>query len=199
VLLGNGTCWDSTVFFDDTDTTIGNCSVDQSCSSIIYDTDLPLENQTLVSCSNISGSVSDLCTVTSGSGTPDGNVSSICSDNEVLLGQDTTLCTSLNDTIDDRDSDTTYTNSTGLSLVGTTFSVILSYFQGLFIELTDSFGGEVSGTYDAIVLDHDALDDQYVELTDLPLENQTLVSCSNVTGSVSDLCTVTSGSGTPDG
>ena len=60
--------------------------------------------------------------------------------------------TVLNATIDDRDSDTTYTNSTGLSLVGTAFSVMLSYFQGLFLELTDSFGGDVSGTYDNLLV-----------------------------------------------
>ncbi|MBI2005609.1 MAG: hypothetical protein HYS80_02500, partial [Candidatus Aenigmarchaeota archaeon] len=56
----------------------------------------------------------------------------------------------LNQTIDARDSDTTYVNGTGISLSGTTFSIILSYFQGLFVELTDSFGGDVSGTYNAL-------------------------------------------------
>ena len=40
VLLGNSSCLNSTVFFDDTDTdTDTNCSIDQSCSAIIYDTD----------------------------------------------------------------------------------------------------------------------------------------------------------------
>jgi hypothetical protein len=39
---------------------------------------------------------------------------------------------------------------------------VLSYFQGLFVGLTTSFGGEVSGTYDNLVLDHSALDDQYI-------------------------------------
>ena len=37
VFLGNGTCWSSSVFFDDT--TIGNCSADGSCPNIIYVTD----------------------------------------------------------------------------------------------------------------------------------------------------------------
>jgi len=46
MLLGNGTCWDSTVFFDDTDTTIGNCSVDDSCSLITYDSELSYSNLT---------------------------------------------------------------------------------------------------------------------------------------------------------
>jgi len=35
------------------------------------------------------------------------------------------------------DTDTTYTNSTGISLVGNTFSIVLAYFQGLFYEITD--------------------------------------------------------------
>jgi len=40
VLLGNSSCLNSTAFFDDTDTdTDTNCSIDQSCSAIIYDTD----------------------------------------------------------------------------------------------------------------------------------------------------------------
>ena len=37
-----------------------------------------------------------------GAGSSDGNASSICSDNEVLLGQDISTCVNLNDTIDDR-------------------------------------------------------------------------------------------------
>jgi len=39
VLLGNGTCLDSDNFYDDTDTTIGNCSADQSCANVLYTTD----------------------------------------------------------------------------------------------------------------------------------------------------------------
>ncbi|MDP3698367.1 MAG: hypothetical protein Q8R47_02160 [Nanoarchaeota archaeon] len=64
--------------------------------------------------------------------------------------------TKLNQTIDLRDDDTTYTNGTGISLSGNTFSVILSYFQGLFVELTDSFGGDVSGTYGNIQITADS-------------------------------------------
>ena len=119
----------------------------------------------------------------------------VSADNDYYLYNDSTTIsfndTRLNLTIDDRDSDTTYTNGTGISLTDTTFSIVLSYFQGLFIELTDSFGGEVSGTYDNIVLDHDALDDQYIELTDLPLANLTKSYCGNITGAVSNLCTIT--------
>jgi hypothetical protein len=36
-------------------------------------------------------------------------------------------------------------------------------FDDEYIELGDTFGGEVSGTYGAIVLGHDALDDQYYD------------------------------------
>jgi len=69
-------------------------------------------------------------------------------------------------------------------------TAVLNYLKSYFIELTDSFGGEVSGTYDSIILDNDALDDQYIELTDLPLANQTLVHCSNITGGTDgDYCT----------
>ncbi len=96
-----------------------------------------------------------------------------------------------NTTFDSRDSDTIYTNGTGISLTDTTFSIVLSYFQGLFIELTDSFGGEVSGTYDNLILNNDALDDQYIELIDLPLANLTTPYCGNITGAVSNLCTLT--------
>jgi hypothetical protein len=39
-------------------------------------------------------------------------------------------------------------------------------FDDEYIELGDTFSGEVSGTYGAIVLDNDALDDQYVEQDD---------------------------------
>jgi len=38
-----------------------------------------------------------------------------------------------------------------------------SHANTLYIELIDTFGGEVSGTYDNLVLDHDALDDQYYD------------------------------------
>jgi len=42
-------------------------------------------------------------------------------------------------------------------------TVDTSIFDDEYIELGDSFGGEVSGTYGAIVLGHDALDDQYYD------------------------------------
>ena len=57
----------------------------------------------------------------------------------------------------------TYTNGSGIDLTGSTFSIILTWFQARFIELTDSFGGEVSGTYNNIVIGNDVLDDQYYD------------------------------------
>jgi len=53
--------------------------------------------------------------------------------------------TELNATIDARETDTTYTNSTGLSLVGTTFSILAGYIEGLFLQLT---GGTMAGDID---------------------------------------------------
>ncbi|MCK4650072.1 hypothetical protein KAT36_02465 [Candidatus Pacearchaeota archaeon] len=109
--------------------------------------------------------------------------------------------TVLNQTIDSRDSDTTYTVGSNLSLTGTEFAInmtsVKSFFDTIYQTignyLTDvtGFGGEVSGTYDNIVLDNDALDDQYVELIDLPLANLTTPYCGNITGATSNLCTLT--------
>ena len=42
-----------------------------------------------------------------------------------------------NDTMDARDNDTIRTNGTGISLVGNIFSIVLSYFQGLFLGIDD--------------------------------------------------------------
>jgi len=42
----------------------------------------------------------------------------------------------LNATIDDRDTDTTYTNGTGISLVGNVFSLIGDFFSGAYEDLT---------------------------------------------------------------
>lgn len=39
------------------------------------------------------------------------------------------------------------------------------------------------------------LNSLYLKITDLPLENMTKSHCSNITGAVSDLCTITSGAG----
>jgi len=75
--------------------------------------------------------------------------------------------------IDENDDDTTYTNGTGISLSGNTFSVILSYFQNLFLELTDSFGGDVSGTYDNLQLGTDVVGDNELNTSEVTLSDLT--------------------------
>ena len=42
-------------------TEIGNCSSDQSCANVLYETDLPLANKTSPYCGNITGATSNLC------------------------------------------------------------------------------------------------------------------------------------------
>jgi len=50
-----------------------------------------------IDCSNIVGADADFCVdANDGGGNHDGNVSSICADGEVLLGEDTTTCINLN-------------------------------------------------------------------------------------------------------
>ena len=53
-------------------------------------------------------------------GAADGNASSICNDGEYLDGSG--ACINFNNTVDLRDDDTTYSNGSGLTLVGTEFS-----------------------------------------------------------------------------
>lgn len=60
----------------------------------IEDSQLPLENKTISHCSNITGNASDLCTITPGEGA-DGNASSICADDQALLGNGTCYDTSV--------------------------------------------------------------------------------------------------------
>ena len=112
--------------------------------------------------------------------------------------------TYLNSTINAEDDDTTYTAGTGISLAGTIFSANLTYLNTQYLQLADSFGGEVTGTYDNIVLGHDALDDQYIELGDnfggdvsgtysaiIVADDSHNHSCENITGASSNLCTIT--------
>ena len=187
VLLGNGTCYDSDNFYDDTDTTYTNgtgLSLVGTAFSLIG--------------SIFSGSWNDLSDV------PSGFADGI--DNDTASGlthltnfTDDILWTSVfNSTFDSRDDDTTYTNGTGLSLTGDTFSIILSYFTDRFIELDDSFGGDVSGTYDAIVVKDDShthayqniTNEPWIEDSQLPLANLTTPYCGNITGATSNLCTL---------
>ena len=77
--------------------------------------------------------------------------------------------TVLNDTIDDRDSDTTYSNGTGVSLIGTTFSIIFSYFADNFILNNASFGGDVSGNYTNIIVNDGSHTHPWENLTDYPV------------------------------
>jgi len=54
-------------FCTDADTTIGNCSADQSCDNVLYETDYPMANKTSVYCGNITGGPDDdFCTDASG-------------------------------------------------------------------------------------------------------------------------------------
>ena len=67
----------------------------------------------------------------------------VAGDGDYLTNDSTTMYfneTKLNATISSLDTDTTYINGTGLALTGTTFSIVLSYFQSLFWELTDITG-----------------------------------------------------------
>ena len=50
-----------------------------------------------------------------------------------------------------------------------------------YIELGDSFGGEVSGTYDNLILGNDALDDQY-------FDSDADITCTSISGLSADLC-----------
>ena len=59
--------------------------IDNNLSNYILDASLPLENLTISHCGNITGATSDLCTLIDTTGA-DGNASSICNNNEVLLG-----------------------------------------------------------------------------------------------------------------
>jgi len=90
------------------DTTIGNCSANNSCGLITYNSetsswdkdnsddltisDLPLANKTMPHCSNITGASYDIC-AGDGGGAGDGNASSICSGDEMLLGNGTCQAT----------------------------------------------------------------------------------------------------------
>jgi len=70
---------------------IGNCSGDGDCSNIIYQSELPLANETLPHCSNVTGATSDLCTIVN---TDTYVVSSECSSGDFIynITGDTIYC-----------------------------------------------------------------------------------------------------------
>jgi len=164
-----------------------NCTADQSCANILYESDLPLANKTVIDWNNITSgmpagfsdgidntsSYSDSWINTSvntkitnnissvrasitgnitlenttmkdyvdntfiTSYVLDGNASSICADNEVLLGQDSAQCIDLNATIDLLDDDTIYSdswiNNTIDSKIDTDNGTIRDYVDNTFI------------------------------------------------------------------
>ena len=55
-------------------------------------------------------------------------------------------------TFPDLDTDTTYSSGVGITQTGTVFAFNTTYGASLYVELGDSFGGDVSGTYNAIVV-----------------------------------------------
>lgn len=107
--------------------------------------------------------------------------------------------TKLNHTIDLRENDTTYLAGLGLNLSGTTFNIhpnsitadmltddyILTFNEG---NLNVNSSNYWDNYDDPTGWDLDSSNDLLI--TDLPLENLTLVHCSNITGSDSNLCTL---------
>lgn len=97
-----------------------------------------------------------------------------------------------NASFDDRDTDTTYTAGSNLTLSGTEFSVnmvkLVEYLKTLFLELSDNldWGNLINKPAN---LDEDSTDD--LTTSDLPLENRTKSHCTNITGATSNLCTLT--------
>ena len=111
VLLGNGSCHNSTLFYDDTtiaDTTIDNCSDTNSCANIVYDIEI---NKSYV------------------------------------------------DTQDDLINSSSNIQSfiTAIFLKGLGFNTtteLKTYFDTLYILVGGTFGGDVSGTYDNILVEN---------------------------------------------
>lgn len=128
VLLGQDATFcvnlNDTIDDRDTDTTIGNCSGDQSCANVLYNSDLPLENQTISHCDNITGSDFDICT----NPNTDTNFSS-CGDGEYGDGDEN--CYSINDTIDLRTASTTYNASSITTIEGTLDAGNLASIQAI--------------------------------------------------------------------
>ena len=190
--------------FVDNDTIIEdtNCSIDQSCNSIVYNSETTEWDKN--NSDDFSGKFTDL------------NFTSTIGFADFV----------------DNDTDTTYTAGSNLTLTDTTFAInitsLTNFFKTIFLEINDnldwnnlinkppnldedstddlitstSFGGEVSGTYNNILLDNNALDDQYIELGDsfggdvsgtydnlIISDNSHNHSCQNITGANYDICT----------
>src|SRR3990167_1459286 len=117
--------------------------------------------------------------------------------------------TKLNATIDNRDSDTTYSAESNLTLTGTTFAlngtslknwldtlyqIIGSYLLVSDLPLTNrTISHWDNVTNKPMNLDTDSTNDLLI--TDLPLHNRTLVNCLNITGDDADFCNDATGSG----
>lgn len=145
----------------DTDTNT-NCSVDNSCPLITYESDN-------IACTRLDGNTSDLCTLTDTDTNTNCSASGNCA--AVYQGADQVLdhsgfsYTNITDepwladgqesSLDVNSSLTSYDlenfNTTTLAEDDDGYiTVVLSWLQGLFLELTDSFGGDVTGTYNAL-------------------------------------------------
>jgi len=154
----------------------------------INDSELPLENRTIVHCSNITGSASDLC---------------------VLVDTDTDTQKTTDDFYLYNDTTTIYFNESQLNNTITLFSN-LSFNQSLTDVLYRQLDTEIAwtdltnypvacpaGTYltelgDSVICTFALSSDVYINDSELPLANRTISHCSNITGSTSDLCTVVS-------
>jgi len=122
-----------------------------------------------------------------GAGAADGNASSICNNNEVLLGQDSTTCVNINDTIDDRDTDTDTWNKTddfnayySQDLDGNSTADFNSYYsQDLDGNSTDDFNSYYSQDLDG---NSTADFNSYYHSSSLPLgnnSNEIFLVCNN--------------------
>ena len=154
-------------FTDDLDYSTKNVNSSEYWDT--YNNPSDIQNMLTIPCGNISGATSDLCTL------QDTDTDTQKGSSGPYLYNDSTMMyfneSKLNNTIGLLDTDTTYTNGDGLVLTNNQFNISLSYFQNLFIELTDSFGGDVSGTYDNIQLGLNVVGDGEINYTQITLSD----------------------------
>jgi len=151
-----------------------------------------------IDCNNIAGSDSDFCVddTGAGGGNHDGNVSSICSDEEILLGEDVTLCVNFNATIDGRINistsswwgynSTTLTNQTNGNL-SVNYDFLLNTIQ---LQFTNIFDQNLNVTDNATFIN--------VTATGFFGGNGTFINsidCNNIVGEDSDFCNDATGAG----